>query len=73
MATIRKQGIDPHAEARQHIGEDKSFGRASMQHTAPRKTGLNPHNANAASEYPEIETDRVRTKPIVSTFSHTRH
>lgn len=73
MATIRKQGIHPHAEARQHIGEDKSFGRASLQNTAPRKTGLNPHNANVASEDLLLEAEVVPPKPIVPAFSHTRH
>ncbi len=73
MATISKQGINPHAEARQHIGEDKSFGRTSLQNTAPRKTGLNPHNANAASEDLVLEAEVVPPKTIVPVFNHTRH
>ncbi len=73
MATIRKQGIHSQAEARPHIGEDKSFGRASLQNASPRKTGLSPHNANAASEDLVLEAEVVPPKPIVPAFSHTRH
>lgn len=45
MATIRKQGIGCRVEVRNHIGEDKSFGRALMVRTRTPSSGLNPHNA----------------------------
>lgn len=63
MATIRKQGIDPHAEIRRHLGEDRSYGRATLRHSAPRKSGLNPLNTAAARD--AVLTAR---EPVVSTF-----
>lgn len=61
MATIRKQGIDRHVEARQHLGEDKSFGRASLVRTRAPGSGLNPYNA-VVDETP----DRVLASPPVT-------
>lgn len=73
MATIRKSGIDPRPPIRDHIGEDKSFGRASLLRSPPRKVGLNPHNAIAVGDEPTIEKDAVVTAPVIPTSSHTRH
>ena len=72
MATISKQGIDPRPSIRDHIGEDKSFGRASQSTTAPRKPGLNPHNAIARDE-PVVEVDAVVAPAVIPTTGHTRH
>lgn len=72
MATIRRQGIHPNPPARDHIGEDKSFGRASRLLTAPRKPGLNPHNAVACDD-PVVDADAVSAPKPAQTTGHTRH
>lgn len=61
MATIHKQGIDRHVEARRHVGEDKSFGRASLARTRTPRSGLNPYNA-VVDETP----DHVLASPPVT-------
>ncbi|PZO03412.1 MAG: hypothetical protein DCF29_11975 [Alphaproteobacteria bacterium] len=71
MATIRKQGIRPNPPVRDHIGEDKSFGRASLLMTALIQRGLNPHNAVACDE--PVEAEAVVTPMVTPTPGHTCH
>jgi hypothetical protein len=72
MATISKQGIGHKPPINDHIGEDKSFGRASRLLTVPRKPGLNPHNAVACDD-PVFDADAVSAPKPVQTSGHTRH
>ena len=73
MATIRKQHIGLRAETGRDIGEDKSFGRATLRQSAPRKSGLNPLNTAAAREDVLIDPDPVVPAPFVMSTHHTRH
>jgi hypothetical protein len=72
MATIRKQGIGHNPPINTHIGEDKSFGRASRLLTAPRKPGLNPHNAVACDD-PVVDADALSAPKHFQTAGQTRH
>lgn len=72
MATIRKHGIGHNPPIRDHIGEDKSFGRASRLLTAPRKPGLNPHNTVACDD-PVVDADAVSAPKLFQTTGQTRH
>jgi hypothetical protein len=73
MATISKQGIGHKPPVNTHIREDKSFGRASRLLTAPRKPGLNPHNAIACDD-PVVDADAAVSAPkYFQTTGQTRH
>ena len=58
MATIRKPGTTHTPPAVDHIGEDKSFGRASLLSQTAHKSGLKPHNAKAEDD-PIVERDAI--------------
>ena len=72
MATIRKPGTTHTPPAVDHIGEDKSFGRASLPSRPPRKSGLSPYNARAEDE-PVAERDAISVKKTAQPVGHKGH
>ncbi|MBJ7446317.1 MAG: hypothetical protein JHC81_02185 [Brevundimonas sp.] len=72
MATIRKTGTTQTPPAANHIGEDKSFGRASQLSKTARKSGLNPHNAKAEDD-PVLEHDAISMSKTAQPAGHKGH
>jgi hypothetical protein len=72
MATIRKPGTTHTPPTVDHIGEDKSFGRASVPSRPPRKSGLITHNARAEDEL-VVESDAVSVPRPDQAAGHKGH
>ncbi len=72
MATTRKPGTTHTAPPANRIGEDKSFGRASLMSQTAHKSGLSPHNTNAEDE-PVVERDATPVSRTVQPVGHKGH
>lgn len=72
MATTRKPGTTHTPPPANHIGEDKSFGRASQMSQTGRKSGLSPHNAKAEDD-PVVERDTTSVSRTVQPVGHKGH
>lgn len=72
MATKRKPGTAHTPLAVNHIGEDKSFGRASLPLRPPRKSGLITHNARPEDDL-VLERDAVSVPETDQPAGHKAH
>lgn len=72
MATTRKPGTTHTPPPAKHIGEDKSFGRASLMSQTAHKSGLSPHNTKAEDD-PVVERDTTSVSKAAQPDRHKGH